>query len=120
MLNTLFTLNRMGTFEVKMYTDFQCKQHGHRFFEYHVKIRVINSLDENGFVIDHAEVDAMIHNIVDKPMKSCELVASEVVNTIYREMVKRGSRCKSVYIKLMPIMGDGTQLKAFMEAEVRG
>lgn len=76
----MFTINRTGQFKVSTHTNNQCKSKNHvAGYKYHIII-VVDTLDEQGFVIDHIEIDNIIQNI--KIEGSCEEICLQLFNSI--------------------------------------
>jgi len=61
----IFLMTRKGSFNAKGPTNNQCKVKGHIGYNYIIKIAVEgkrNSLDKDGFIIDHVDIDAFVKN----------------------------------------------------------
>jgi hypothetical protein len=68
-----FVMNRRGTFAPSRFTDNQCKGYGHNKYAYALNMAFIGnkkSLDGNGFLLDHIDVDNMVQRMSLKG--SCE------------------------------------------------
>lgn len=85
-----FIMNRVGTFRPSQASQNQCKEPG--WPEYSYNLRMVfdgaTKLDQNDFIIDHAQVDAMVRGLGLKG--SCEDMTTRVLNALDQFMAERG------------------------------
>lgn len=55
-----FIMNKWGVFNPSFHTDNQCKKKGHSIFRFKMKLYFIETLDNDGFVFDHEDLNRAI------------------------------------------------------------
>jgi len=84
-----FIMNRTGVFRPSEMTSNQCKEPG--WPEYTYALRMVfpgdMKLDHNDFIIDHAEVDAMVRKLA--PKGSCEDMSARILDALHELMAKK-------------------------------
>jgi hypothetical protein len=77
-MQTFYVMTRKGQFRTAYYTQNQCKVEGHRQYTYHLRFVFDGSakLDENSFLIDHADIDRAIQGL--ELAGSCEEMHKQI------------------------------------------
>lgn len=114
--STVFKINRSGVVKTNHTSKNQCKDVGHKKYEYEAKVTVGSKLDKDGFVIDHADIHKAVEKLFKKGISSCEMMAHQAAMAIVKACKKHGCKVKKVYVKIKPV---GADVKAFMETEVK-
>lgn len=108
-----FIMTRKGMFNAKASTNNQCKVKGHNGYNYTIKIIVEGkkkSLDSNGFIIDHVEIDSFIRSAGLKG--SCEGMHLQISTKLPKFLASKGVTLLGYCAKIVPI---GQDVMAFME-----
>ena len=111
------TINRKGICTANHKSNNQCKDVGHGKYEYLVSVTVGDKLDENGFIIDHIELHKIVECVFKKGVSSCEEIGLKIIDAVAKATKKHGCELKQVYVKIQPMMPEGSseEAKAFME-----
>jgi hypothetical protein len=110
-LETFLIINRFGSFQVNASDHNQCKDTGHKDFNYEVRVRCEPELDDLGFVIDHHELDVAIKIQAFQPvMGSCEQFIVRVAQAIRDVLQEKGVVFTGIYLAIKPV-----DAVAFME-----
>ena len=116
---TRLTLNRSGVCEANMISDNQCKAVGHKKYEYEARIVFKPKLDEQGFVIDHTAIHAVVESVFGGGMMSCEQITLKIAKKIEKACREHGCSIISIYVKVRPVPASKKdKVMAFMETEV--
>jgi len=109
----IFLMTRKGKFDAKSPTNNQCKVKGHIGYNYTIKIAVEGvraSLDNDGFIIDHVDIDSFVKNCGLKG--SCEdmhlIISTKFPAFLKRKNIKLLGYC----CQIKPV---GEDVMAFME-----
>lgn len=100
-------MERLGMYTPSQSTDNQCKDKGHKYYEYKCRIFFDPSteLDENDFLIDHSEVDAVIMNC--NPTGSCEGMHQKMMKAILNLFKKDGIKVLAIKVTIIPKYPEG-------------
>ena len=84
-----FIMNRVGTFRPAHTTANQCKEPGWPEYSYNLRMVFDGNmkLDKNDFIVDHAQVDAMVREL--GLTGSCEDIGTRVLNALDAFMAER-------------------------------
>lgn len=79
---SIYRMNRYGKFKPHRYTQNQCKVYTHPEYQYEINLvfRGDPELDENGFLIDHAEIDTAIQKA--RISGSCEEMHPRIFDAV--------------------------------------
>lgn len=115
-MKTILTLNRTGIVRAYGSSHNQCKAEGHEYYEYQLKIECNSILDDNGFIIDHNEIQKQMEQFFFTYMDSCEQLVLDLTIVIHKLITTHNSKIKiySIYLKLVPILIEG-KTQAFIE-----
>lgn len=123
MKSQLFTINRHGVFTTSKSVRNQCKSPGHTQYDYVVRVKCPTELDDNGFVIDHNEIDRVVQHAV-QDINSCEKICLIISEYLMVTLVARKIKAKNIYVKVSPRLDPSqkreveyTGNSAFMELE---
>lgn len=85
-----FIMNRTGLFRPAAHTPNQCKEPGWPEYSYNLRMVFDGSmkLDRNDFIVDHAQVDKLVHELGLKG--SCEDMTTRVLTALDAFMSARG------------------------------
>jgi len=110
-----YTINRMGVVSTNHKSHNQCKDVGHKKFEYHARVKVGPKLDKDGFVIDHKDIHAAIEKRFFDGISSCEEMCRVSAEAIVKACKNHGCKVINVYLRIKPV---GKGVMAFMETEI--
>lgn len=101
-----FTITKHGKLTLDGSSHNQCKKKGHKNFAWEVECKCKNKLDQQGFIIDNAEID----KAVDKGAKSlsCELLCLFITNELEYLLLQHECLLVSIKVLIIPIGVDIT------------
>lgn len=101
--STHFIINRSGKVNLERQHVNQCRSVGHQYFQYDCKVYCSTKLDENGFVIDHNDMDRSIRDILKHEMNSCENLALNMLAALKHALWLNNTDWHQIWIKIEAI-----------------
>lgn len=97
-----YLMERKGIFHPIHDTSNQCKDIGHKHYEYLCKVAFNPStkLDDNDFLIDHMDIDSTIQGCLIHG--SCERMHKTIMNNLLRKLESQGINVKAIKITIIP------------------
>ena len=110
-----YHINRMGVFTTNKEAYNQCKDVGHTRYGYTIRVTVADQLDDDGFIIDHADIHTAGQRAFNKGISSCEMMCRDVALSVAKACKKNGCIVLKIYVQIKP---EGSDVFAFMETEL--
>jgi ribosomal protein L21E len=97
-----YLMERQGMFQPSESTANQCKDVGHKYYEYKCKIYFDPStkLDDDDFLIDHAEIDKTIQEC--NPLGSCEGMHKKIMSAIVKRFETEKVETLAIKVTITP------------------
>lgn len=104
-----FVITRIGLLVISESeaTKNQCSKIGQREYQYKVSIKSHEHIDENGFVIDHNEINKAVSKVTEG--LSCELMCHLITTDLQCRLVDLGVPFKSIKVRIRPLPIDDFQ-----------
>ena len=102
-----FSMKRWGTFVPENMTSNQCGKEGVTDYEYTIVCVLEDKLDNNGFCIDHSEIDSAIAKA--KIQGSCEEMQKIIHKVVKKKLKKSNVRLLAYKCTINPV---GMEVKA--------
>lgn len=102
-----YIMHRFGNFKPDTFTPNQCKVQGHDNYNYHI-IMVFpanQQLDADDFIVDHAEIDQTIQNMVLKG--SCEKMQGKICDRLKKFFAKKDIDLMAMKTIIKPVSQGG-------------
>lgn len=80
----------------------QCKDVGHKDYDYEIEITTTTKLDADDFIIDHTTVHKVIENVVQTRMGSCERLCLNVEEDVLAALEEHGCTVKKIVFAIKP------------------
>jgi hypothetical protein len=102
------TINRFGSFQTNASSENQCKDVGHKFYDYKVEIITKCNLDKDGFVFDQLLIDKEIKERFENFITSCELCCNEVEKILAKLLEEKNVKPIRTAITVKPNIGEAS------------
>lgn len=99
----LLVLRKSSRIFTDQSVEFQCKEQGHRAYDYVIEIAATEKLDENDFIIDHTVVHDVIANVIQNKMGSCERLCLRVEEDVLRTLKEHGCHVQKIDFSIQPV-----------------
>lgn len=110
-----YHINRTGVFVTNKEAYNQCKDVGHTRYGYDIRVTTGDKLDDDGFIINHADIHNAGQKLFTKGIASCELMCRDIALAVAKACRKHGCVVHKVYVKIKP---EGSDVMAYMETEL--
>jgi hypothetical protein len=98
-------INRFGRVEANQLSFNQCKDVGHKEYDYQISICCPDTnVDSNEFIIDHAYIHQKVVSYFKTNMTSCEGICKDLAIHLKKTMAKHKVHMVDMYIKIMPVL----------------
>lgn len=112
-MKKLFKLIKTGKFQINVNDPKQCKEVGHKDYNYIVKIECGDKLDDNSFIIDNSKIhNTVINNIISS---SCEKICKHLLNEIFIKLHENKTQIFSIEVEIFPEVDNVTTFISYKE-----
>lgn len=96
-------LHKHSTIHTSAATLNQCKDVGHKAYNYEIEITCGEQLDTNGFIIDHSEIHHVIEGVINNQMGSCEELSIRAEEAVLHKMNQYGCELQRLVFSIKPV-----------------
>ena len=112
-----FILQRYGLIETDLVSPNQCKDKGHKTYEYLVRITCLNKLNNEGFLVDNKAINHVMKYSLTQ-MTSCEKLCEHYANALQQLFEDQDVPVCEMYVSLKPVI-IGSPIKDFAAFELK-